>query len=181
MSRRDEATLCPRALNRALLELTIRNLLPLVQIPPRGLWRTSGQPVLATAQQWLGKPLARRPSLQALIRRYLAAFGPATSAPVRLVAPFDNLVLSHADRGRIVPEPLRRTIFSSKNGQIPGTVLLDGFVAGTWRLEQQRQRAVLQLELLRRPSRQERTALRDEGERLLLFAAPEAAHRELLF
>jgi hypothetical protein len=50
---------------------------------------------------------------------------PDLPAPVRLVAPFDNLLLSHAHRTRL---------FSGNNGVFPGTVLVDGFVAGTWEL-----------------------------------------------
>lgn len=53
-------------------------LLPLVQLPPRGLWRGSGQPVCTTLEAWTGKPLAARPDLGAVVLRYLRAFGPAT-------------------------------------------------------------------------------------------------------
>jgi hypothetical protein len=59
---------------------------------------------------------------------------PDTPAPVRLVAPFDNLLLSHADRARVISEEHRKRLFSGKNGVFPGTVLVDGFVAGTWEL-----------------------------------------------
>jgi hypothetical protein len=59
---------------------------------------------------------------------------PETPAPVRLVAPFDNILLSHADRSRVISEEHRKRLFSGKNGVFPGTVLVDGFVAGTWEL-----------------------------------------------
>jgi hypothetical protein len=58
---------------------------------------------------------------------------PDTPAPVRLVAPFD-IVLSHADRTRVISDAHRKRLFSGKNGVFPGTVLVDGFVAGTWEL-----------------------------------------------
>lgn len=56
----------------------VRNLLPLVQVPPRGVWGKGGLPALTTAEAWLGRPLAPKPSLGNLIERYLAAFGPAS-------------------------------------------------------------------------------------------------------
>src|SRR5260370_5497897 len=52
--------------------------------------------------------------------------------PVRLAAEFDNLLLSHADRSRVVSaENLKR--FYGINGVFPGSVLIDRFVAGMWR------------------------------------------------
>ena len=59
---------------------------------------------------------------------------PDIPAPVRLVAPFDNILLSHANRTRVISDEHRKRLFSGKNGVFPGTVLVDGFVAGTWEL-----------------------------------------------
>ncbi len=52
--------------------------LPLIQVPPRGLWGESGQARLTTADSWLGRELAREPEPEGLIRRYLGALGPAS-------------------------------------------------------------------------------------------------------
>lgn len=60
---------------------------------------------------------------------------PEQPAPVRLVAAFDNLLLSHADRTRVISDAHRKRLFAGGNGVFPGTVLLDGVVAGTWELE----------------------------------------------
>ncbi len=101
-----------------------------------------------------------------------------TPAPVRLVAEFDNLVLSHAGRARVIsPEATRR--LSTINGVIPGSVLVDGFVAGMWRLTLSRSAAAVTIELFSpvgRLDRAQRDALTAEAERVLAFGAPGAAH-----
>ena len=62
---------------------------------------------------------------------------PETPAPARLVPRFDNLVLSHADRSRVLGDlPPSRIV--TKNGIVHATILVDGFVAGTWQLEKGR-------------------------------------------
>ncbi|HLK72360.1 MAG TPA: winged helix DNA-binding domain-containing protein [Streptosporangiaceae bacterium] len=94
-------------------------------------------------------------------------------APVRLTAEFDNLLLSHADRSRIVhPGHMQR--FYTINGIFPGAVLIDGFVAGLWRLARAKGTATLTVELFG-PDR-ERDQVASEAERMLAFCAPEAAH-----
>jgi hypothetical protein len=94
-------------------------------------------------------------------------------APVRLVAEFDNLVLSHADRSRVISAEDTKRLYTI-NGVIPGSVLIDGFVAGMWRLARSKDAATLTIELFA-PVR-ERDALVGEAERVLAFGAPGAAH-----
>ena len=63
----------------AALSNAARARLPLVQVPPRGLWAQSGGVVYERVETWLGQPLSM-PDTPELVRRYLRAFGPATAA-----------------------------------------------------------------------------------------------------
>jgi hypothetical protein len=106
--------------------------------------------------------------------------GPDTPAPVRLVAEFDNLILSHADRARVISEPDRQRLYT-KNGIFPGTVLIDGFVRGMWRVTTTRRTPVLTIELFGEAGGRDRDAVTAEGERLLEFAAPGSPDAKLRF
>ncbi|MGI5350541.1 winged helix DNA-binding domain-containing protein [Streptomyces sp. CA-250714] len=74
----------PRALSEMLIAAV-----PVAQLPPRGIWRTKAGVRNVLLSSWLGRevdplsPDAADPVGQALIRRYLAAFGPAASADLR--------------------------------------------------------------------------------------------------
>jgi Winged helix DNA-binding domain len=105
---------------------------------------------------------------------------PDTPAPVRLVAEFDNLVLSHADRTRVVSEPNRQRLFT-RNGIFPGTVLIDGFVLGMWKIARARDAAALVIELFEPVAGRVREAVVGEGGRLLAFAAPDAPAHDIRF
>jgi hypothetical protein len=98
-----------------------------------------------------------------------------TPAPVRLVAEFDNLILSHADRTRVVSDGSRQRLYT-RNGIFPGTVLVDGFVAGAWRITRSPGSAVLTAEMFGAVAPQDRDAIVAEAERLLGFAAPGDGH-----
>jgi hypothetical protein len=65
------------------LGYAVRYLLPVVQLPPRGLWGRGGRPILATAEHWLGESVGTDDSPDAMILRYLAAFGPASVMDVQ--------------------------------------------------------------------------------------------------
>jgi len=88
--------------------------------------------------------------------------------PVRFVPDFDNILLAHADRSRIMPPGKHLGIFSS-NGVMQGAVLVDGFVRAMWVPKG----GELAITPFGRPvARAERSAIVDEGIRLLEFLAP---------
>ncbi|MET9680491.1 winged helix DNA-binding domain-containing protein [Streptomyces coeruleorubidus] len=79
----------PAVGHRPLGEMLVAGLLPMVQLPPRGLWRTTAGVRYALVSSWLGReidppvPDDPDPVGRTLVRRYLAAFGPAASADLR--------------------------------------------------------------------------------------------------
>ncbi len=212
----------------AALANVARALVPLVQIPPRGIWNESGPATHVPAEKWLGKPLCTAPSLDRIVHRYLAAFGPATVRDVqswsgltglrptlesmrtnlmtfvdeegnelfdipdaprpdpdtpaqpRFLPVFDNVLLSHADRRRILSEAHRKMLFGTA-ALLEGTVLIDGFVGAKWKIAQERGRAVLSVEAFATMHKRDRVAISDEGARLLAFALPAAEFQEIRF
>ncbi len=209
------------------LARALRNVLPLVQIPPRAVWGKSAQTRFRTLEHWLGAPLEPDYSLEQLTRRYLAAFGPAsvadlqtwcglnrmrdtveklrtellvfhdeqqrelfdlpeaprpnaeTPAPVRLLPQFDNLLLSHQNRTRVMDQGLQKRLFDVKNGVYPATIMLDGFLAGTWSLEIIKNTAILRLEPYRKVLKSEAEEIQAEAERLLFLSTPKTITREV--
>jgi hypothetical protein len=211
------------------MAFAIRNLVPLVQVPPRGVWGQGGPPLLTTADSWLGKPMKDGGDARALVLRYLAALGPAsvrdaqawsglsylkevfepmrkrlrtfrsekgaelfdlpdaplpdpdTAVPVRLLGEFDNILLSHADRSRIVDDEHRKRI-GTLNGMVPGTILVDGRVAGIWKIERVAQRSatlrIYSFKPLPAPAKRDAAA---EGAALLRFMCADVERRDVRF
>ena len=97
-------------------------------------------------------------------------------APVRFLPEFDNVLLAHADRSRIIEDRYRPKVIT-KNLLVPATFLVDGFVAGTWRIERQARTATLQLAPFQPIVRKTMAALEQEGDALLRFMEPDAPAR----
>lgn len=95
----------------------------------------------------------------------------ATAVPPRLLGEWDNILLSHADRSRFLDEALHSRVFT-RNGIVRGTALVDGRVAGIWRLERERAGTGLTIEAFCPWPKPVKRALQDEGQALLGFAAP---------
>jgi hypothetical protein len=94
-------------------------------------------------------------------------------ARVRFLPDYDNLILSHADRTRFLA-PEHRPLVFMRNMQVLPTILVDGLVAGTWRVEQTTAGASLALAPFGKLSQRTWADLEREGNNLLHFIAPEA-------
>ena len=143
----------------AALAQVVRAYAALVQVPPRGLWGRSGLAVHTTAEHWLSRPLAREAAPDALILRYLAAFGPAGIADARTWSG-----LTGHDRTRFLD-----------------TVLVDGAVRGSWSVEASRDSATLIVRSLGPLAGKDTDALTEEGLRLLAFLAAGATRHDVQF
>jgi hypothetical protein len=197
----------------------VRYMAPLVFTPPRGIWGANGPVTLTTMEAWLGRSPGPGIEAEQLVRRYLAAFGPAsvsdmrawsglamrlvferlrprlkvfrsengtelfdlpraprppgdTEAPVRLLPDFDNILLAHADRTRIMPAGKHLGMFSS-NGVMQGSVLVDGFVRAMW-MPTKTEIVVTPFE---KPlAKSDQTQIAEEAYRLLQLLAPGEKH-----
>ena len=206
---------------------------PLVQVPPRGLWRDGGQAQFATLESWTGRKLDHDPSIDAVVLRYLRAFGPASAldaqrwsglsrlkevlerlapqlvkfrseegrelfdlpdaprpdgevpAPPRFLGQFDNVLLSHADRARIIPPetPFATQLTQGRDRErFVNHLLVDGLLRGAWWIEREPPtRATLIIRPLGKLSRAEREDVAHEAQRMLVFAADQAELREVRF
>ncbi|MHC5905532.1 winged helix DNA-binding domain-containing protein [Streptomyces sp. S6] len=200
------------------LGIAARCLLPLVQVTPRGVWGESGQVALTTAGHWLGRDAGDAYDVDAVVLRYLAAFGPAsvkdmqtwsgltrlrpaferlrprlltfqdehgtelydlpdaprpdpeTPAPPRLLPEFDNLLLSHADRTRVIPAEYRGRTWAG-NIAFP-TFLVDGFLAGVWKATE----SVLTVQPFGKLTKGERAAVEEEAVRMTGVLHPGASY-----
>jgi len=103
-----------------------------------------------------------------------------TPAPARFIPEFDNLLLSHADRTRVVAEEHRPRI-ALANLRILPTFLVDGFVAGTWKIERKRSSATLLVEPFGALPKGTREELAREGEALVRFVEEDASAFEVRF
>lgn len=101
-----------------------------------------------------------------------------TPAPPRFLPEFDNVLLSHADRSRILT-PGHLSMLTLSNGLKPG-FLVDGVLRGSWKLVKARKRTTLKVEPFSALSKKEAAALTREGERLLAFATPDVETREVV-
>lgn len=100
-------------------------------------------------------------------------------APVRFLAEYDSLVLAHAGRSRVVSEAHRPLIYAAGNLQVLASFLVDGFVAGRYRVDRKKKTATITIEPFIALGAPQRNAVLEEGERLLRFVEPDASEYEV--
>jgi len=103
----------------------------------------------------------------------------ATPAPPRFLPAFDNMLLAHADRTRVIADEHRPRVFAGN--VILGAVLVDGFVRGTWTITRQGGVATLRIAPFAPLPPRDRAALAEEGVRLLAFAAADTQTHDIQF
>jgi hypothetical protein len=99
---------------------------------------------------------------------------PDEEAPPRFLSEWDNLLLSYADRSRVIADANRPRI-ATANLRLPGTFLVDGFVAGLWTATRRKAAVTLDLLPFAPLAARDRTKLEREGESLLRFLEPGAS------
>jgi hypothetical protein len=97
----------------------------------------------------------------------------STPAPMRFLPGFDSVILAHADRSRIISHA-HRPLVTTKNLQVLPTFLVDGFVAGTWKITESKQQACLVVTPFAKLPATAKKQLAQEGERLARFVEPDA-------
>ncbi|MEU0091419.1 winged helix DNA-binding domain-containing protein [Kribbella sp. NPDC006257] len=213
------------AVNERALGFTTRMMVPLVMFPTETRWGWPANARFTPAEAWLGKKVRPTALPEELVRRYLAAFGPATPADfqtwsglpgakalfdkleldqlkdetgktlydvpegprpdpdtpaaVRFLPEFDNLLLAHAKRERIIADEHRPAVFT-KNLRVKSTYTVDGLVAGLWSTEVKRGVATLTLTPFGRTLKKTAAELEREGTALLRFLEPDAKTYELV-
>ncbi len=103
-----------------------------------------------------------------------------TPAPVRFLPEFDNLLLSHSNRTRVIANEHGSKVYLP-GLRVAATILVDGFVRGTWKIEKTKNTATLVIKLFDKPTRRDRAALIEEGERLIRFVEAKAKRFEVRF
>ena len=101
---------------------------------------------------------------------------PDTPAPPRFLPEFDNLVLAHDDRTRVLP-PEAKGLVVTKNLRVRATFLLDGMAAGTWAVTVKRRTATMTLMPFAKLTKRAVGELEPEAGALLAFLEPDATTR----
>ena len=97
-------------------------------------------------------------------------------APPRFLPEYDNLLLSHADRRRVIPHAHPVPLWPG-NGATQGTLLIDGAWDATWKITAD----ALTITPFRRLTAAEESAITEEAAKLLAFTCPADPTRPIRF
>ena len=106
--------------------------------------------------------------------------GEDAPAPIRFLPEYDNILIAHRDRTRILPETHRKKVFVSA-GRVLGTVIIDGFVAAIWKSERANQVATVRVTLFERQAADVLDLIEAEGLALSRFIAEDAERHQVEF
>jgi Winged helix DNA-binding domain len=106
--------------------------------------------------------------------------GPDAVAPPVFLPEFDNIVLAHADRRRLVADRHRKRVYLPGLRVAP-TFLVDGFVAGTWGIERKKEAATIHVEPFEPLGKESQRELATEADGLVRFVEPDARTFEVRF
>ena len=97
-----------------------------------------------------------------------------TFRSVRFLPRYDELLISYEHRDRVIAPAHRRAVYT-KNAIVEAVVMVDGFAAGTWKVDRAKNEAVLGIAPFAHLARRDRAAIEAEGRGLLSFLAPDAS------
>ena len=105
---------------------------------------------------------------------------PETPASPRFLPEYDNILLSHDDRGRIMRDNQGLPMPAGRGGEL-GSLLVDGFLGGMWRINRDRGKATLVIEAGGSWTKADRMAIAEEGARLLAFMGADVQDHDVQF
>ena len=94
-------------------------------------------------------------------------------APIRFLPEYDNILIAHKDRRRILPEAQRKKVFVSA-GRVLGSILIDGFVGAIWKARREKTKAILLVSLFEKQTDEILGGIEAEGSALLRFIEDDA-------
>ncbi|TLG14849.1 winged helix DNA-binding domain-containing protein [Nocardia cyriacigeorgica] len=95
--------------------------LPVLQTPPRGMWRDNSRPIWSRVQPWLGAPLDPDYPVADLVVRYLRAFGPASTMDMQTWSRLTGMkaaVEQLGDRLRTYTDERGRTLYDLADAEL---------------------------------------------------------------
>ncbi|MBI1278903.1 MAG: winged helix DNA-binding domain-containing protein [Anaerolineaceae bacterium] len=95
------------------------------------------------------------------------------SVPIRFLPEFDNLLLSHKVRTRVVADEHRKKVYLPAL-RVAATILVDGFVGAVWKVEKAKGTATISIEPLVKLTKSQREKIASEAENLVRFVEADA-------